>query len=173
MNIEPTTILLLNLLLIGIVIGLLAVVLFRKKPNPTFKIINEVREKPEEENNDNNDNDVQNDDDDEQSTFMEQNTEEVSTCEKASKILDDIEAKNLESSEESSEYSHVILDERDDVYGSCSEASQYCQLYASCTSNDTIKSGCHVLLEKDGVQTRYACPSDCCKRNILEEELDN
>lgn len=167
MNIEPTTILLLNLLLIGIVIGLLAVVLFRKKPNPTFKIINEVREKPEEENNYNDD--VQNDYDDEQSTFME----EVSTCEKASKILDDIEAKNLESSEESSEYSHVILDERDDVYGSCSEASQYCQLYASCTSNDTIKSGCHVLLEKDGVQTRYACPSDCCKRNILEEELDN
>tara|TARA_Y100000389_G_scaffold189928_2_gene214208 strand:- start:1592 stop:2098 length:507 start_codon:yes stop_codon:yes gene_type:complete len=168
MNIEPTTILLLNLLLIGILIGLLAVVLFRKKPNPTFKIINEVRERPEEEINDDDDAN-----DDEHNVFMEQNTGAVSTCEKASKILDDIEAKNMESSEESSEYSHVILDERDDVYGSCSEASQYCQLYASCTSNDTIKSGCQVVLENDGVQTRYACPSDCCKRNILEEELEN
>tara|TARA_Y100000389_G_scaffold33972_1_gene28896 strand:- start:477 stop:977 length:501 start_codon:yes stop_codon:yes gene_type:complete len=166
MNVEPTTILLINILLIGIVIGLLAVVLFRKKPNRTFKIINEIKQ--EESVKDGHD-DIQ---DDEQTPFhVEQNNE--NECEKAINILGDIDAKNLESSEESSEYSHVILDERDDVYGSCSAASQYCQLYASCTSNDTIKSGCQVLLEKDGVQTRYACPADCCKRNILEEELDN
>jgi hypothetical protein len=144
------------------------VVLFRKKPNPTFKIINEVREEPEEQEEPEESNETDDNNDDTQSTFIEQNTE---TCEKASKILDDIEAKEM--SEESSEYSHVILDERDDVYGTCSEASQYCQLYASCTSNDTIKSGCQVVLENDGVQTRYACPADCCKKNILEEELDN
>lgn len=170
MNVEPTSILLINILLIGIVIGLLAVVLFRKKPNRTFKIINEIKQ--EESVKDDHDDIPYDIPDDEQTPFhAEQNNE--NGCEKAINILRDIDAKNSESSEESSEYSHVILDDRDDVYGSCSASSQYCQLYASCTSNGTIKSGCHVLLEKDGVQTRYACPADCCKRNILEEELDN
>ena len=174
MNVHHTiTILILNIFLIGIVIGILIVILTRKKRGPrTIHIIKNAGKYIED--------DKRNDDGGGEYDVVDNvNASEDElypvdiTCQKASDVLDEIEKKKalLESSEglnSSEDLDYINLDERDDVHGSCSESSHFCRSHASCTSDNVIKSGCHVILENNGVKTRYACPADCCKRSVLE-----
>ena len=57
----------------------------------------------------------------------------------------------------------------DDILGSCEFASAECKKYATCTSDSDVKSGCSVSsYDKNGVETLFGCPSDCCKEQVKD-----
>jgi len=71
-------------------------------------------------------------------------------------------AKNIVDNEE-------IDDSDDDILGSCEYASAECKKYATCTSDSDVKSGCSVSsYDKNGVETLFGCPADCCKEQVKE-----
>lgn len=171
-----------TLLLIAIIaIILTTYVFFFRNENNTVNIIN-IKESPIEDitkkiSNDNTednqasqeDNDDE-EDDEEDGSFVSSDNSDYSVgyrkgntfkpkykkwvCDKAKNIIDN---EQLDDSDD------------DDILGSCEFASAECKKYATCTSDSDVKSGCGVSsYDKNGVETLFGCPSDCCKKQVKD-----